>query len=218
MNMLSTRLCWFFATLTVLFVGGLAQATEAAEDIQKGEVALTEIVLHDGSDTPAFSWFLGDAAEWRLPVRQPEEVSGNEKVSIASGDQYGGKRLSFKGRGEGQAYLSSAQPQDLTAYEDADAALVFLISVEQPPRRQAVLRMGCGYPCAGNADITKLLKALPVGEWLRLSLDMTCFVNQGLDTSHVVTPYLLMTKGRMGLQVADIRIVPGMGSQATVRC
>ena len=59
----------------------------------------------------------------------------------------------------------------------ADAALVMIVNIAQAPGDAVTLRMGCEYPCAANADIGKLLRALPAGEWLRISVDLQCFVD-----------------------------------------
>ena len=60
--------------------------------------------------------------------------------------------------------------------------------------------------------------ALPQGEWLRLSVDMQCFTTQGLDAARVDTPFLLLTQGRLELDVADIMLVQGMREKAAIRC
>ena len=93
-----------------------------------------------------------------------------------------------------------------------------LLQIHSAPRRQTILRMGCGYPCAANADVTDLFKALPKDQWLRVSVDLACFVDNGLDVGAVDMPFLLLTRGALDLSLADVRIVPGAAESATVRC
>ena len=78
--------------------------------------------------------------------------------------------------------------------------------------------MGCGYPCDSSADVTKLLKALPPEQWVRLSFDLKCFADGGLNVKNVDTPMLITTKGEMSLSIADVSVVPGLGPEATIRC
>jgi beta-glucosidase len=78
--------------------------------------------------------------------------------------------------------------------------------------------MGCQYPCASNADFTGLLKALPADTWASVSVDLQCFAKQGLELEHVDVPFLLLTDGRLTLSVAEIKIVPGKASSATISC
>ena len=77
-----------------------------------------------------------------------------------------------------------------------------VLSIEDPPSRNAVLRMGCGYPCSANADIGRLLQALPANEWVRVSVDLKCFVDGGLNAANVDTPFLLITDRKMALSIA----------------
>ena len=177
-----------------------------------------DLVLLDTKTASEFQMFLGDAGNWRQAVRENSDTSAQGRVSVTPSDQYGGLALSWKGRGEGQFYLASSSPEDLTEHLENGSAMAFLIKVTKPPKRQTVLRMGCGYPCAGNADITKVLKALPKDEWLRLTVDLQCFASEGLDATRVDTPFLLLTEGKLALEIADIRLVPGLREKAAIRC
>mgnify|MGYP000216989747 CR=1 FL=1 len=61
--------------------------------------------------------------------------------------------------------------------------------------------------CDSSADITKLLNALPPEQWVRLSFDLNCFAEGGLNIKNVDTPMLITTKGEMSLSIADISLV-----------
>ena len=126
--------------------------------------------------------------------------------------------VTFSRRREGQVFLASNPPLDLRPMVEAEAALVFVLRSETPPTERVKLRLGCGYPCGADADVTELFKSVPTERWVRVSLDVRCFVQQGLDATAVDTPFLLLTEGRMALSIADIRFVPGAGPQAIVSC
>ena len=137
---------------------------------------------------------------------------------MAAPDDSGSRRISWRGRGDGQLYLSSEAPADLSDLLAADAAMLMVLMVEAAPSKQTTLRMGCGYPCAGITDVTRLLRALPTGEWVKLSMDLQCFVQQGLDVTRVDTPFHLLTGGKLDLRLGEVRLVPGLADEATIRC
>jgi beta-glucosidase len=101
---------------------------------------------------------------------------------------------------------------------DADAALVTVLRIKKAPTKKVLIKMGCVYPCASSADITRLLKALTPDQWVRLSFDLKCFSDGGLDVARVDTPFLMTTRGAMSLSIADISVIPGLGPDATIRC
>lgn len=176
-----------------------------------------ELAIFDGSEVAPYRLMVGDKENWATPVTEGSTVSAAGYVSVET-DADGAKSASWNGKGEAQLYLAAAEPQDLSAAAAADAALVLLLKVDQPPKRKTFLRMGCGYPCAANADISPLLKALPKEEWLRVSIDLKCFVDGGLNVANVDTPFLILTRGKMSLSVSDVRIVDGAGPGATINC
>jgi beta-glucosidase len=124
----------------------------------------------------------------------------------------------WNGKGEAQFFIANDGPADYSKLVEQDAALVVLMQIVTPPKKKVVIKMGCGYPCAANANITKLLKALPVEQWLRVSFDLKCFADGGLDITNVDTPLLLTTAGKMSVSMSDVSIVPGVGPEATIRC
>lgn len=181
-------------------------------------VSATDIVVFDGAAVSPFELFVGDQKGWAVPVGDAEVSSNAGYLTIGPAAEAGAKLATWSGKGEAQLYLASAEPQDIGDLLAQDAALVTLMQIHARPRKKVTLRMGCGYPCAANADISKLLKALPTDEWLRVSFDLKCFADGGLDSNNVDTPLLLLTKARLSLSIAEVRIVPGAGAEATIKC
>jgi beta-glucosidase len=62
------------------------------------------------------------------------------------------------------------------------------------------------------------MKKLPTGVWVPISIDLQCFGAQGADFSRIDTPFLLLTRGKLAVSFADVRIVPGAAADATVKC
>ena len=177
-----------------------------------------DIAIFDGTARAPYALMIGDKGNWGIPVGDGQTASAMGYLTVTTDAETGARRAAWNGKGEAQLFLASPEPADLSAAVAADAALVMVLSVQQPPRRSATLRMGCGYPCSANADIGKLLKALPADEWLRVTVDLKCFVDGGLDAANVDTPFLLIADKKMTLSIADVRIVDGAGPDAIIRC
>ncbi len=176
------------------------------------------LLVFDGAAVAPFGLFIGDKKGWAIPVTEPEAVTNGDYLSIRPGAEAGVKTATWSGKGEAQLYFGSPEPQDMIGLIAQDAALVALLQLHALPNRKVTLRLGCGESCSANADVGRLFKALPTDEWLRVSFDLKCFAEGGLDAKKVVTPFLLLTRGRLSLSLADVRLVPGAGPAATVKC
>jgi beta-glucosidase len=196
----------------------VALAAIAVSGSRAAETPSNDLVIFDGSPRAPFAMFVGDEANWAVPVDATDMKSAAGLVSVETDPESGARRLVWSGEGEAQLYFAAPEGLDLSAYASADAALVVLLRVDTPPKKRVTLRMGCGYPCAAEADIRKLLQALPVGQWVRASFDLKCFAEEGLDVARVDTPFVLLSPGRLALSIAAVGIVPGLGQDATVRC
>ena len=195
----------------------VTQSLVAEEVHQDDSSVIDDLVILEAGKASNFQSFLGDKKNWRLEATALETVSASKRIKLVRNEVENDYTLNWKGRGEGQFYLASLA-QDLSQYDDADSALVMTLRVNQPPKKQVVLRMGCGYPCAGNADLTRLFQSVPADQWLKVSIDLACFSSRGLNVSQVDTPFLLLTSGKFPLSLADIRLVPHAQDSATIKC
>lgn len=174
------------------------------------------VAMRDGAQPP-FTLLLGDKGNWTLPVTEPEVVSEAKALRVEPGDE-GSVKVTWRGKGEGQVYLQAYEPMDMAALAEQDAALVLLMKVDRKPKKKVLIRMGCVYPCRAEADVTGLFKAVPEDTWGTVSFAMSCFVDGGLDVTRVDSPLILATDGKFSLSLAEVSVVPGLGSSATVRC
>ena len=181
-------------------------------------VIADEVILADGVTADGSVLLIGDKKQWDTFVDGAGASSASGYLAVERDTDGKAIKARWNGKGEAQFFLPYVEPKDYTEHLEQNAALVILLQVESPPKKKLNLRMGCGYPCAANADISKLMKALPTGEWVRLSFDLKCFAENGLDITKVDTPLLLSTRGKMALSIADVRMVPGMGKEASIRC
>lgn len=144
------RLRWSAVVAALFFAGGAV-----ADDM----------VMMEGDAVAPFNLMIGDKGNWGIPVGPTVTESVNGYIKVESDAETGAKKATWNGKGEAQFFLAAPERIDLSAAAAADAALVMLLSVTDAPRRSAILRMGCGHPCMANADIGRLLKALPEEQW-----------------------------------------------------
>ncbi len=205
-----------------------SSVSSEAEIITEAEAELTpepiptpvvdRVILSSGVVSEGQVMLIGDKKQWDTFVGADPIASASGYLVVEPDADLQAIKARWNGKGEAQFFVAHASPTDYSQDLAHESALVMLLQVLEKPKKKVLLRMGCGYPCASNADITKLLKALPPKEWIRLSFDLQCFVDGGLDVTHVDTPLLITSKGKMALLISDVRIAPGMGSQATISC
>lgn len=183
-----------------------------------GVVVADEAILASGIPSEGNVMFIGDKKQWDTMV-------DGEPISSASGylraephAEEKAIRAEWNGEGEAQFFMAHKTPVDYSQHLDERSALVVILKVEKKPTKKVLIKMGCGYPCASNADITKLLKALTPQQWVRLSIDLECFASAGLNVQNVDTPFLITTRGEMSLAIADVSLVSGLGPEATINC
>jgi beta-glucosidase len=165
--------------------------------------------------------FVGDRENWQQAIVGSDQVSAANAIAITTTDrrvQGDSRRLNWTGRSDAQWYLQATRAMDLTEWHQRDAVLEMELAVHEPPTRAVELRVDCQYPCGAKADVTRLLRAAPKDEWVRLSLDLECFRSSGLALNRVDTLPLIRTAGRLSLSVAKVRLVANQGSNATIAC
>lgn len=200
-------------------IGGLlTSAIFATALLLPALTAADEVFLTDGAPSEGTVMLIGDKKQWDTFVSGGPIASASGYLSVAPNDEERAMRAKWNGKGEAQIFLAHQEARDYTNHLEANSALVVLLQVVKPPKKKVTIRMGCGYPCAANADISKVLKALPKEQWVRLSFDLKCFADGGLNIKNVDTPFLITTRGKMTLSIADVRLVPDLGGQATIRC
>jgi beta-glucosidase len=190
----------------------------ASLSVIPGVVTGDEVILANGIPSSGNVMRIGDKKQW-------DTVVGSEPISSASGylriepnAEEKAIRADWNGRGEAQFFMTHGTSVDYTQHLDEQSALAVILNVDKRPSRKVLIKMGCGYPCASNADITKLLRALTPQQWVRLSIDLECFAAGGLNIENVDTPLLITTRGEMSLSIADISLVSGLGPEATISC
>lgn len=196
------------AGIVCALLGWLAGANALADEVS---------VVAGGKAVGDYLLMVGDQKRWDVPFGAEGATSYAEYLT-AKPDGNGALTATWSGRGEAQLFVAGPTPLDLGPMLAADGALVMLMSVAVAPDDPVELRIGCGYPCGASADIGKLLNALPAEQWFKVSFDLKCFAEQGLDAGNVDAPFLLLTEAAMSLSISDVGFVEGLGPSATIRC
>ena len=148
------------------------------------------------------------AADPGQASRTPE---GEVQIRAEDGlSQHSARRVTWSAMG--QVYVQtpkSVDGRDMSALYAANSALRFRIRVNRAPEAGMNLGVHCVYPCKGELPVGDLLRKLPAGQWVTLSVPVRCFVMRGTDYTWVNTPFLLFSDGPADVSLEDIRWQPG---------
>ena len=114
--------------------------------------------------------------------------------------------------------------EDLSAQLLTQGALSFNVSRHSDITQPVTVGMNCEGEgdapgsCSTQLDISEQLKAMPADTWTNVSIDLQCFVDEGIDFTGLVVPFELGSAGKASLSVADIQFTPGAAESATISC
>lgn len=181
----------------------------------------SETVFFDRGPVSPWRVFVGDPMGWQTPLTATSSRSASGTISLTKVDhlvQEDALRAIWTGGGLAQVYLQATGGADWTDLLKTPRQLAFSVKVHARPTSQTILRIDCVYPCGASADITRLLKAVPTDQWVRVTLDMDCFKKSGLDPRKVETPFLISTRGKLDLSFSYVRLEPVGTAKPTITC
>ena len=181
----------------------------------------SQTVFFDRGPVSPWRVFVGDPMGWQTPLTATSSQSASKTISLTRTDhlvQEDALRAVWAGEGLAQVYLQATGSADWTELLKSPRQLAFSVKVHAPPTSQTNLRIDCVYPCGASADITRLLKAVPRDQWVRVTLDMSCFLKSGLDPRKVETPFLISTQGKLDLTFSYVRLEPIGTAKPTISC
>lgn len=194
---------------------------ESMNSASNSEASLSEHVIFAGSTAEPWRLYLGSSNNWMVPVQGPETTSHKSKVitvrTIDNQATAGAIQAEWKGS-LGQVYWQEDKPWDLSALATEGGAISMVLRVDKSPKKGVDLKMDCGYPCAGTLNMTHLFKAVPEGQWFRISLKLDCFKEAGANLKHIVSPLVVATTGDFILSFADVRLLQNPPAESLVAC
>lgn len=182
-----------------------------------------------GMDAPLFvgkaqdPWQVYAVAPTATDVRYLSGIAKNGALTLTEGDQNTqGDAIHATWSGSGDSALQINNPNANRNFSDLleeNGALVFDVRMLQPASDPVLLEMACrGADCAASIDLTTLVNTSPRNDWNELSVSLKCFAERGLNFEEVTRAFGLHTRGTLELQLADIRLVPGMGDKSGIQC
>lgn len=135
------------------------------------------------------------------------------EISVSTEDgttQFSAKRFDWASLSQMYSQTSDAGAgTDLSPYANSETSIQFRVKVNEPPSTGIVnMAVHCVYPCAAEINIASMLSAMPVGEWMDVSVPLQCFLDEGLDITNINTPFLIFTDGAMDLSLENIHWAP----------
>ncbi len=179
------------------------------------------LAVFDGSNQSGFGMRIGAPSSWSvvmgLSTASVTETPQKEITAVPVDDKDGKQWAAVKARwnnATGQLYMQTiieSEKQDLQSYLNSEGSLVFDARVSTVPSASVKMRVDCGYPCAGEIDVTSSINGLPLNSWKEVAVPLKCFAdanNPGTDFSAVNTPFLIASSGTFEVSVANIRWEP----------
>lgn len=113
---------------------------------------------------------------------------------------------------------------NLISQTQNNASLIFKVKLNSDVPDSVILGMNCeseGDPdgsCRASLNLSNTFKQLPQNEWRDVSVDLQCFINQGVRFEHMVSPFRLSTSENMSVTLSDIRFEFDTAEQADIKC
>ena len=206
---------------------GLSYA-QPAELGQLSEVAVgvpnsLDRLIFGGTARDPWRTFVGDEVDWEIEVFGSSAATAGGNLRLKTFDrrkQEDSIELSWLGRGVGvsQVYWRSSESADFSALASQQGYLVIDAQLVTAPTSNVALRMDCEYPCAGEVDLTRVLKEAPLSQWQMLAIPLSCFVERGADLSKLSSPAVLVTDGTLKLRISEVALRSGRPAGAIELC
>lgn len=180
----------------------------------------TDVTIFDGQTQSPFELYLGSESNWSVQVWGKETTSHkNEAIVVRNLEENGQGIVQAEWNGGlAQVYWLQSIASDMEALSDAGAALSVVARIDQKPKKSVELKMDCGYPCGGALNMTRLFKAVPEGQWFRMSFKLACFEEAGANMVNIFAPLVIMTKDDFGISISEARVLQNPPPESLVDC
>jgi beta-glucosidase len=177
-------------------------------------------IIFNGESQPPWQLFVGSESNWSVPVWGAETTTHNsELLVVRQMNEAGADILQAEWNGGlGQMYWQQAIATDFTDLLDQDYALSIVARIDEKPRKSVDLKMDCGYPCGGALNMTRLFKAVPEGQWFRMSFNLSCFKEAGANMANIFSPLVIMTTGEFTISISEASLMPNPPPESVVAC
>lgn len=154
-------------------------------------------------------------------------VSSLTVTAVDRDVQEDARRAQWNGNGEGLVAISALNRQVLSDYLHANSALIFDVKVDEAPKGNARVRIGCGPSCYTEVELTEQFKAISGQGWKTVKVDLVLFPDAGTDFGLkrtqeelfelVLDPFSLVANDTLDLVFSNVRIEKNAGQHGSVR-
>ncbi|WP_404340967.1 glycoside hydrolase family 3 protein [Pseudoalteromonas mariniglutinosa] len=153
-------------------------------------------------------------APWVLQLNSGEQqqVMDSSRAAIAAVSiktfdkdvQEDARAITFTGDEPASVRLMAPFPSDLRSFVEKQGQLQMQIKVDKAANSPLWLGMQCGEQCQGAIDIAD--KLINSEQWQTVSIDLSCFAQQGVQLGQVFSPWQLSTAGDWQVSIAKLNV------------
>lgn len=198
----------FFAVGSLVFATGCAQLDqfETVGNMRHEASQLTAVsekVFYQGGPMSGAKLYAGVQNNWLQKVKHRGKNLG--AVQLVRNEEFPGERVyrvSFKGLG--QVYLQTKRFVDLEDFLEEEGVLSVDMIVHEYPTDNVILRLDCGWPCHGTANITRPLMDATLEKRFTLKVPIECFAATGAQLDNINSPFLVTTSGKVSFSFDNV--------------
>lgn len=179
---------------------------------------LAPLSIFNGAVVNPWRLFLKSEHQQHQVVSNSVKFAGIEYRTEDKEIQEDAMSFVFTGTDKAIAEINSNFTEDKVAYIEANSALSFDYKVNSTPSSDFYIAMTCEHGCGGKINISNEIKTSPKNTWNKLSIDLRCFAEKGVDFARVTSPFSMQTQGSAAISIANVNFVPHSAKQATMTC
>jgi beta-glucosidase len=168
-------------------------------------------LFHAGHATAPWSVFVADGSD-EVHLTTTRQASPNGAITVDLKDGERAIEARWSGTGTGTLRLSG-RAADLRSAAAQGASIELRYRVDASPSQS--VKVGASLHPA--LDLTRSFKNAKIGEWLNMSIPMSCLAGQAANLQEVAIPFAVETRGQFAVSVMDVRLAP-KGTTPVLEC
>jgi len=190
--------------------------TDELNEVSDVATKLEDLVLFERAVKAPWSLQLQSGNEQQTMTSSRASLNAVSVKTFDKDVQEDARAITFNGKEPAAVRLMAAFPSDLRSYVEKAGQLEMLIKIDQAADAPLMLGMQCGENCDGQFDISKQLTR--TSEWQTLTVDLNCFVEQGVNLGQIFSPWQLATDGAWHVSVAKLSVSSSHAQDSTISC
>ncbi len=188
------------------------------EQIDNDPSSRTPLVILQGTVKKPWQTYIAHDGKRQLVN---SSVASNAAIELRTIDkvvQEDARQLHFAGNGKGAMIIEQPFPDDLRDYSENQGVLSFDAKLLTSNDSAVYVAMNCQWGCDKGVEIANPLSSKGAEQWHNLTIDLSCFKQQGVDFAKVFSPFALYSQGNAKLDIANIQIIPDHKISPSISC